>query len=38
MNKIGRESDEQAKTWLESDALLWSVVVKPWILVQQRTN
>ncbi|MDO8893325.1 MAG: DUF2288 domain-containing protein [Sulfurimicrobium sp.] len=38
VNKIGRVSDEQAKTWLESDALLWSVVVKPWILVQQRTN
>ena len=27
-------SIEQAKTWLKTDALLWTVVVKPWILVQ----
>ncbi len=37
-NKIGKVSDDQARIWLENDALLWSVVVKPWILVQQRTN
>lgn len=36
--KIGKVSDNQAREWLESDAMLWSVVVKPWILVQQRTN
>jgi hypothetical protein len=36
--KLGKVSDEQAMTWLESDALLWSVVVKPWVLVQQRIN
>ncbi|MBZ0104995.1 MAG: DUF2288 domain-containing protein [Sulfuricella denitrificans] len=36
--KIARVSDDQARAWLESDAVLWSVVVKPWILVQQRTN
>lgn len=33
--KIGKVSDEQAKTWLETDATLWAVVVRPWILVQQ---
>lgn len=33
--KIGKVSDAQAKTWLETDATLWAVVVRPWILVQQ---
>ena len=37
-NMLGKVPDEQARTWLENDVLLWSVVVKPWILVQQRTN
>ncbi|MDC0949088.1 DUF2288 domain-containing protein [Gammaproteobacteria bacterium] len=27
-------ADEQAKDWYESDKALWSVVIKPWILVQ----
>lgn len=36
--RLGKVSDEQARTWLENDALVWSVVVKPWVLVQQRTN
>lgn len=26
--------DEQALQWLEADTLVWSVVVKPWVLVQ----
>ncbi|MDH3630945.1 MAG: DUF2288 domain-containing protein [Gammaproteobacteria bacterium] len=26
--------DDQAKEWIASDALLWAVVVKPWVLVQ----
>lgn len=30
-------SDEQARTWWESDAQLWAVVISPWVLVQQRT-
>lgn len=33
--KIGKVSDAQAKTWLETEATLWAVVVRPWILVQQ---
>lgn len=26
--------DEQARQWWDEDAQLWSVVVKPWVLVQ----
>jgi len=36
--QIGQVSDVQAQSWLEADAALWTVVVKPWILVQQRAN
>ncbi len=31
---VGQVSDDQAVAWLEADATLWSVVVKPWVLVQ----
>ena len=34
-NRIGRVSDVQASAWLEADMSLWTVVVKPWVLVQQ---
>lgn len=33
--RIGKVNDEQARTWLDADMSLWTVVVKPWILVQQ---
>jgi len=33
--RVGKVSDTQAKDWLETDATLWAVVVRPWILVQQ---
>ena len=36
--EIGKVTDEQAQVWTDSDALLWAVVVCPWILVQQRRN
>ncbi len=36
--EIGKVTDEQAQVWTDSDALLWAVVVSPWILVQQRRN
>lgn len=26
--------DSQAATWYEQDALVWAVVIKPWVLVQ----
>ena len=36
--EIGKVTDLQARIWSASDALLWAVVVKPWILVQQRKS
>lgn len=27
-------SDDQARRWVDEDATLWAVVVKPWVLVQ----
>lgn len=33
--RVGKVSDAQASAWLEADAALWTVVVKPWVLVQQ---
>ena len=30
-----RTTDSQASRWAETDASLWSVVVPPWILVQE---
>ena len=32
--QIGPVSDAQALEWLEANALMWSVVVRPWVLVQ----
>jgi len=32
--KLARVSDEQAREWTEADALVWAVVVSPWVLVQ----
>jgi len=31
---IDRVTDEQAVDWLQADAMVWAVVVKPWVLVQ----
>lgn len=36
--RLGQVSDEQAQSWLQADAALWTVVVRPWILVQQRAH
>jgi hypothetical protein len=36
--RVDKVSDAQAKDWLETDASLWAVVVRPWILVQQVTG
>ena len=30
--------DEQAKDWYNNDTMVWAVVVKPWVLVQQVKN
>ena len=32
--RVAKVSDEQALSWSESEIVLWTVVVKPWILVQ----
>lgn len=31
-------SDEAAQTWFEQDAILWAVVIKPWVLVQEKSE
>ncbi len=31
---VGPVSDAQALEWLNANALVWSVVVRPWVLVQ----
>lgn len=33
--EAGPVSDEQALAWSEADATLWTVVVRPWVLVQE---
>jgi hypothetical protein len=32
---IARVTDDQARIWLESDMQLWTVVARPWVLVQE---
>ncbi len=34
--QLGKVSDEEASDWLARDPALWSVVVAPWVLVQER--
>jgi hypothetical protein len=33
--KLGKVSDQQAAAWHTADAMLWAVVVSPWVLVQK---
>ena len=32
--KLAPVSDQQAIEWLDADITVWSVVIKPWVLVQ----
>lgn len=32
--QVAQVSDDQAMRWVESDATVWTLVIKPWILVQ----
>lgn len=32
--KLGKVSDEHARSWLATDEIMWAVVVSPWVLVQ----
>lgn len=36
--RLARVSDHQANAWLAADAVLWAVVVKPWVLVQDKSR
>lgn len=35
---VGAVPDEQAKIWFDDDADVWTVVVRPWVLVQNYTK
>ncbi|WP_419835983.1 DUF2288 domain-containing protein [Endozoicomonas atrinae] len=35
---LGAVSDEQAQSWFAEDRDLWAVVVRPWVLVQERVQ
>ncbi len=35
---LGAVSDEQAQFWFADDSDLWAVVVRPWVLVQERVQ
>lgn len=32
---IAKVTDQQALTWISEDAVVWAVVVSPWVLVQE---
>ena len=34
-SRIAPVSDDLARGWIDADASLWAVVVKPWVLVQK---
>ncbi len=36
--KVKPVTDVQAQQWYEDEAVLWAVVIKPWILVQYRKD
>ncbi|MDE1463729.1 DUF2288 domain-containing protein [Spartinivicinus poritis] len=36
--KIHKVTDQQATTWYENDSTLWAVVVRPWVLVQDKKS
>ncbi|MBU0620539.1 MAG: DUF2288 domain-containing protein [Gammaproteobacteria bacterium] len=35
---IARVSDQQALAWYEADALVWAVVARPYVLVQEKNK
>ena len=36
--QVSGVSDQQAKAWLASDAMVWAVVIRPWVLVQENKS
>ena len=37
-SQLSKVKDEQASDWIRRDPVLWSVVVAPWVLVQERSG
>ncbi|MDQ7091623.1 MAG: DUF2288 domain-containing protein [Methylococcales bacterium] len=35
-HKIGKVTESQAQQWINKDSLVWAVVIKPWVLVQDK--
>lgn len=35
-NQVQPVNDEQAEQWFSDGAIVWAVVVKPWVMVQER--
>ena len=33
-DEVAKVSDTQARQWIEENVIVWSAVVKPWVLVQ----
>lgn len=36
--QIGRVSDEQAASWYEADTVVWAVVARPYVLIQENRD
>ncbi len=36
--KLAGVTNDQARQWFETDSSLWTVVIKPWLLVQELTD
>ena len=37
-NRLDKVSDQLAQQWIATDATVWAVVIKPWILVQSKND
>lgn len=36
--QVGKVNDDTAQTWFERNPELWTVVVAPWVLVQEKAH
>ena len=37
-NRVAAVSEQEAADWASDDAVVWAVVVAPWVLVQERLS